>query len=140
MASKSPGDEQKTHDGNNQVTALVDKGASSNYFDDQLILQLKQQHHLLDRVILTVPRKILTAGGSLLNGTAEGLLQDVVADEHGNPHLVRVGIMNVSEIGSTICSVKAAVRKGGDVKKKGYVAFSLSALRNMMYCVRLQGT
>ena len=31
-------------------------------------------------------------------------------------------------------------RKGDQNKKKGSVAFSLSTLRNMMCCVRFQGT
>ena len=41
MTSDSPGVEQRPHDGNNQVAALVDSGASDNYFNDQLIPQLK---------------------------------------------------------------------------------------------------
>ena len=38
MASESPGVEHKPHDGDNQVTALVETGASDNYLYDQLIL------------------------------------------------------------------------------------------------------
>ena len=59
-----------------------------------------------------MPRKILTAGGSLLDGTSEGLLPGLVADEYGNPYLVRVGILIVFGIGSNLCSVKAAASKG----------------------------
>ena len=40
MASESPVVEQKPHDGDNQVTVLVDSGALGNYFDDQRISQL----------------------------------------------------------------------------------------------------
>ena len=78
MASEFPGAEQKPHDGDRQITVLVEKRPSGNYFDDQLIPQLKLR--LLDHA-----RKILTAGGSLLDGSTEDLLQGFVA---GNPHLV----------------------------------------------------
>ena len=64
----------------------------------------------MDRADLTVPRKILTARGFLLDGTSEGLLQELITDEYGNPHLVRVGAV-VSGIGSNLYSVKAAVSK-----------------------------
>ena len=110
MALESPGVERKPHGCGKQVTVLVDSGASGNYFDDQLIPELK--HRLVDRVDLSVPRKILTAGGSLLEGTSEGLLQGLVTDEYGNSHLVRVDIMIVSGIGSNLYSVKAAASKG----------------------------
>ena len=56
--------------------------------------------------------KILTAGRSLLEGTTEGLLRDVVTDEYGNPHIVRVGFIFVSGIQSNLYSVKAAASKG----------------------------
>ena len=39
MASESVGVEQKPHDGDKQVTVLVDRGALGNYFDDQRISQ-----------------------------------------------------------------------------------------------------
>ena len=110
MALESPGVEWKPHGCGKQVTVVVDSGASGNYFDDQLIPELK--HRLVDRVDLSVPRKILTAGGSLLEGTSEGLLQGLVTDEYGNSHLVRVDILIVSGIGSNLYSVKAAASKG----------------------------
>ena len=59
-----------------------------------------------------MPRKILTAGGSLLEGTSVGLLQGLVTDEYGNSHLVLVDILIVSGIGSNLYSVKAAASKG----------------------------
>ena len=110
MALESPGVERKPHGCGKQVTVLVDSGASGNYFDDQLIPELKDR--LVDRVDLSMPRKILTAGGSLLEGTSEGLLQGLVTDEYGNSHLVRVDILIVSGIGSNLYSVKAAASKG----------------------------
>ena len=110
MALESPGVERKPHGCGKQVTVLVDSGASCNYFDDQLIPELK--YRLVDRVDLSVPRKILTAGGSLLEGTSEGLLQGLVTDEYGNSHLVRVDILIVSGIGSNLYSVKATASKG----------------------------
>ena len=56
----------------NLATLMVDSGASGHYFDDAIIRDLK--HRLQDYVHLTTPRKILTAGGAMLNGTAEGVL------------------------------------------------------------------
>ena len=53
-----------------------------------------------------MPLKILTAGGSLLDGTTEGLLQGFVTDEYGNPHLAWVGILIVSRIGRNLYFVK----------------------------------
>ena len=43
MASESPGVVQKPHSSDNQVTVLVDSGASGNYFEDQLFPQLKHR-------------------------------------------------------------------------------------------------
>ena len=65
--------------GVDSVTGLVDSGASGHYFDDLIILSLK--HRLLNYVLLTTPRKILTAGGALLDGTAKGILQGLVTDK-----------------------------------------------------------
>ena len=110
MASKSSGVEQKRHDGDNQVMVLIDSRASGNYFDDQLILQPK--HRLLDHVDLTVPRKILTAGGSLLDRTTGGLLQGYITAEYGYPPIFRVGILIMSGIGSNLYSVKTTASKG----------------------------
>ena len=39
MASDSPGVEQKPHDGDNQVTILVDSGASDNYISSEEMLR-----------------------------------------------------------------------------------------------------
>ena len=72
MASESPGVEQKPHDGDNQDTILVDNGAPGSNFDSLLIAQPK--HGPLDYAGLTVPRKIFTAGGPLLDSTTEGCL------------------------------------------------------------------
>ena len=72
MTSTSPGVEKKSHGVDNQVTVLVDSRASGNFFDGQTIPQLN--YRLLDRVSLTVLRKILAAGESLLDGTMDGLL------------------------------------------------------------------
>ena len=105
-----PGVEQKPYDGDNQVTVLVESGASGNFFDHKLITQLK--YRLLDRVNLTVPRKILTARGSLLDGATKGIEQGFGNDEYGNPHLVPVGILIVSRIGTNLYSIKAAASEG----------------------------
>ena len=88
MASEPPDVKQKPQDGDNKITVLVDSGASCNYFDEQRIPQFK--YRLIDRVDPTVLRKILTAGGCLLDATMEGLLLGFGTDEYDNPHLVRI--------------------------------------------------
>ena len=59
-------------DESGNVTVLVDSRASGHYFDDTIIPDLK--HHLQDYTSLRALRRILTAGGALLDGTAEGVL------------------------------------------------------------------
>lgn len=86
-----------------QVTVLVDSGALGNSFDNLLIPERK--HRLLNRVDLTVRRKILTAEGSQLDATTAGLLQGFVTDECGRSDLVQIGIFIVSVIASNLYSV-----------------------------------
>ena len=87
---------------------MVDSGASGHYyFDDTIIRDLKYRLH--DYVHLTTPRKILTAGGPILDDMAEGVLQGLVTD--GNQILVRVDIMVVLGIGCKLFSVMTAAKK-----------------------------
>ena len=72
MASGPAAFKHKPSSGDDTVTVLVDSRASGHYFDDLIIPSLK--HRLLNYVLLTMPCKILTAGGALLDGTAEGIL------------------------------------------------------------------
>ena len=58
---------------NTNLALMVESGASGHYFDDAIIRDVK--HRLQDYVHLTTPRKILTAGGAKLDGTAEGVRQ-----------------------------------------------------------------
>jgi len=58
-----------------------------------------------------LPGKILTAGGSQLDNTAEGLLQDFITGKYGNPYLVRIGILIMSGIGSNLSYVNAEASK-----------------------------
>lgn len=109
MASKCLGVEQNPNHNGKQVLILVDSGALSIYFDAQIILGLK--HRLLHHVDLTVPGKILTAGGSQLDGTTEGLLQDFITGEYVTSYLVRIGILIISGIGNNLSSVKVAAGK-----------------------------
>ena len=88
----------------------MDRGASGHYFDGLIIPSLK--HHLLNRVLLTTPRKILTTGGALLDGTVEGILQGLVTDNHGEQHLARIAILIVPGIGRNLFSVQSATKKG----------------------------
>ena len=110
MASGPAAFKHKLSAGGNSVTVLVDSGASGHYFDGLIIPSLK--HRLLNYVLLTTPRKILTAGGALLGGTAEGILQDLVTDNHGEQHLARIDILIVFGIGHNLFSVKSVTKKG----------------------------
>ena len=110
MASGPAAFKHKPSAGDESFTALVDSGASGHYFDDLIVPCLK--HRLLNYVLLTTPRKILTAGGALLGGTAEGILQGLVSDNHGEQHLARIDILIVPGIGRNLFSVKSATKKG----------------------------
>ena len=66
----------------NLVPIMADSGASGHYFDDATIRDPK--HRLKDFVYLATPRKIFTAGESMLDGTVEDVLQGFVADDYGN--------------------------------------------------------
>ena len=88
----------------------MDSGASGHYFDDLIIPSLK--HHLLNYVLLMTPRKILTARGALLDGTAEEILQGLVNDIHEEQHLARIAILIVPGIGCNLLSVKSVTKKG----------------------------
>ena len=78
---------------------MADSGASNPYFDDVIIHDL--EHRLQDCVHLPTPRKILTAGGALLDGTAEDILQSLVTDEYSNQILVPVDIVVILGISPT---------------------------------------
>ena len=87
----------------------MDSGASGHFFDDLIIPSLK--HLLLNYVFLPTPRKILTAGGALLDGTAEGILKGLVIDNHGEQHLAQIAILIVPGIGCNLFSAKSATKK-----------------------------
>ena len=106
MSSPAPVIYNNTSGCSNLVHVLVDSGASDHYFDDFLIPELNR--HLLDYTCLTTPRKILIAGGALLDGTGEGILQGVIIDNYGNGQLVRIQILVVPTIGRNLISVKTA--------------------------------
>ena len=96
--------------GDDSGTVLVDSRASGHYFDDLITPSLK--HRLLNYVFLTTPCKILTAEAALLDGAAEGILQGLVTDNHGEQHLARIAILIVPGIGCNLFSVKSATKKG----------------------------
>ena len=58
MASGPAAFKQKPSAGYDSVTVFVDRGASGHYFDDLINPSLK--HRLLNYVLRTTPRKILT--------------------------------------------------------------------------------
>ena len=96
--------------GDDSVTVLVDSGAFGHYSDDLIIPSLK--HRLLTYVLLTTPRNILAAGGSLLGDMAEGIHQGLDIDNHGEQCLPRIAIIIVPGIGRNLFSVKLATKKG----------------------------
>ena len=102
--------ERKPHESGNVVTVLVGSGASGHYFDDTIIPDLK--HRLQDYTPLSTPRTILTAGGALLDGTAEGVLRGLITDDYGKYRFARIAILIVPGIGRDLFSVKTAARKG----------------------------
>ena len=89
---------------------MVDSGALDNLFDAAIIRDLK--HCLRGYAHLATPRKILTARGALLDVTAEGLLQGVIAENYGNQTLVRVDTVVVHGMGRNLFWVITAAKKG----------------------------
>ena len=110
MASESAEIERKLRVNGNVVTVLVDSGASGHHFDDLIIPELK--YLLQDDTSVSTPRTILTAGGAVLDGTAEGVLQGLITGDYGEQHLAWIAILVVLAIGRKYFSVKAATRKG----------------------------
>ena len=110
MASEPAAFKHKPSAGEDSVTVFVDSGAFFHSFNALIIPSLK--HHLLNYVLLTTPRKILTAGGALLDGTTEGILQGLVTDNHGEHHLARIVILIVPGIGRNLFAVKSVTKKG----------------------------
>ena len=98
--------EHKPHERGN---VLVDNGTSDRYFDDTIIPDLK--HRLQDYNALSTPRTILMAGGALLDGTGEGVLQGLITDDYGEQYLTRIAILIELCIGRNLSSEKTAVRK-----------------------------
>ena len=90
----------------NFAILMVDSGASGHYFDDAIICNLK--HRLQHYVHLATPRNILTAGGAMLKGTAEGVLQGLITEDNGNRIFVRVDIVVVPGIERNLFSVMTA--------------------------------
>ena len=110
MASGPAAFNHKPSAGDDNATVLVDSGSSGHYFDEIIIPSFKVC--LLNIVLLSTPRKIFTAGGALLDGTAETILQGLITDNHGKLYLARVAILIVPGIGRNIFSVESATKKG----------------------------
>ena len=73
--------ERKPHVNGQFYTVLIDIGAWGHSFDDLIIPELT--HRLREYTSLGTPRTILTAGGALLDGTAEVLVQSFITDHYG---------------------------------------------------------
>ena len=110
MASSSIAVKSEDSVNSNPAILMVDSGASGHYFDDAIIHDLK--HRLQNYLHLATSRNILTAGGAMLDATAEGVLQGLVTDDYGNQILVTVDIMVVPRIGRNLFSVRTAAKKG----------------------------
>ena len=104
MESEPAEIEPKPHESGNVATVLVDSGASGHYFDDLIIPELKNR--LQDYTSLSTPRTIRTAGGALLDGTAEGVLQGLITDDYREQHVARILFLIVSGVGRKRFSVK----------------------------------
>ena len=72
MSSSAPVAYNNASDCSDVVHVLADGGASDHYFDGFLVSELNRR--LLDYTCLTMPRKILTDGEVLFDGTGEGIL------------------------------------------------------------------
>ena len=115
MAPVEPGPaeiERKAHKSGDVVTVLRvdDSGVSGHHFDDIIIFDLN--HRLQKYTSHSTPRTILTAGGALLDGKAEGVLQGLITNDYGEQHLAPIAILIVPGIGCNLFSVKTAARKG----------------------------
>ena len=109
IASSRPAITSQDSVNRNFVTIMVDNGASDHYFNDSIILNLK--HCLQDCVHLATPHKILTAGGILLDGTVENVLQGLVTDDNDKKIFVRFDIVVVSGIGRNPFSIRSAAKR-----------------------------
>ena len=110
MASGPAALKHKSSVGDRSVTVLVDSGASGHYFDDLIIPSLK--HRLLKYILLTTPRKILTARRALLDGKAERILQGLVTDNHRDHNFTQIAILIVRGIGRNLFSIRLVTKKG----------------------------
>ena len=110
MASSLVAVTSEDNGNSNLATLMVDSGASGHYFDGVAIRDLK--HRLQDYVHLATPRKILTVGGAMLDGTAEGVLQGLATDDNDNQILVRVAIVVVPGVGRSLFLVMTAGKNG----------------------------
>ena len=109
MASSSAAITSKDSVSSNLAILMMDSGALGRYFDDAIIHAFK--HRLQDYVHLTTPRKILTAGGAMLDGTVEDVLQGLTTDDNGNQILVRADIVMAPGIGHNLLSMMSAARR-----------------------------
>ena len=91
---------------NDSVNVLVDSGASGHYFDDAIIPGFRDR--LEEYKVLDVPRKISTAGGGGLNGTAHGVLRGHVINDKGVRRSVQLSCLIVPGLGRNLFSVKQA--------------------------------
>ena len=88
---------------NNLAIIMADSGASGHYFDDTIIRDVK--YRLQVYVHLATRRKCIPAGGALLDGTEESVLQELVTDNYRNQFLVWIDIVAAPGIGCNLFSV-----------------------------------
>ena len=95
---------------NDSLNVLVDSGASGHYFDDAINPGFRGRRE--EYKVLDVPRKISTAGGGELNGTAQGVLRGHVIDDKGVRRLIQLSCLIVPGLVGNLFSVKQAARNG----------------------------
>ena len=93
----------------NLVPIMVDRRASGHYSNDVIIRDLN--YRLQDYVHLAMPRKVLTAGGALLDVTVEDELQGLVTHDYGNQILIRVDGVVIPSIERSLFSATTTTKK-----------------------------
>ncbi len=103
-------DERTFLPNNNEITMLVDSGATEHFVDDQLIPELKEK--MLNYTVLSTPKKIRAAGKHILLGTVTGILIGSITDKTGKKHEVGFPSVIVSGLGRHLFSSSDAASRG----------------------------
>ena len=94
----------------NEMTTLVNSGATKHVLDDELIPGLKDR--MMNPTLLDVPKTIITAGIRKLLGTMTGTINGTITDETGRTHRAHFPSLFVSGLGRHIFSPTASMTRG----------------------------